>query len=48
MVAEMCLGHLTARSGSLRIYDGHDYSAEMAQAWQRWGDHVTALTGLQP
>ena len=26
-----------------RVYDGHDYRAEMADAWDRAGAHIAAL-----
>ena len=36
-VIERCLNH------SLGIYNRHDYAKEMADAWTRWGDHVSGL-----
>jgi hypothetical protein len=44
-VAEMCLGHLTARGGLVAVYDQHDYVAEKREAWQRWGDYLKELVG---
>ncbi len=41
-IAELCLGHVE-REVLRRIYDGHDYKAEMAEAWDRAGAHVAAL-----
>ncbi len=26
-----------------RVYDGHDYTGEMAEAWDRAGAHIAAL-----
>jgi integrase len=37
-VIERCLNH------SLGIYNRHDYAKEMADAWTKWGDHVSGLT----
>lgn len=42
MVAEMCLGHL-AKPGLVAVYDQHTYSAEMRDAWRRWGNRVSTL-----
>ena len=36
-VIERCLNH------SLGIYNRHDYAKEMADAWTKWGDHVSGL-----
>lgn len=41
-VAELCLGHLE-REVLRRVYDGHDYAAEMREAWDRVGAHVAAF-----
>lgn len=41
-VAELCLGHIEKET-MRRVYDGHDYSAEMADAWDRAGAHIGAL-----
>ncbi len=41
-IAELCLGHIEKET-MRRVYDGHDYSAEMADAWDRAGAHVGAL-----
>lgn len=42
-VAEQCLGHKAG--GLVGVYDQHSYEVEMADAWQRWGDHVAQLVG---
>jgi integrase len=42
-VVEQCLGHKIG--GLPGVYDTHSYADEMADAWQRWGDHVCKLTG---
>jgi integrase len=41
-VAELCLGHVE-RETMRRVYDGHDYWRECAEAWDRAGTHITAL-----
>lgn len=41
-VAELCLGHVEKET-MRRVYDGHDYSREMADAWDRAGAHIAAL-----
>ena len=41
-VAELCLGHVEKET-MRRVYDGHDYSGEMADAWDRAGAHIAAL-----
>ncbi|HTT12887.1 MAG TPA: tyrosine-type recombinase/integrase [Burkholderiaceae bacterium] len=41
-VAELCLGHVE-RETMRRVYDGHDYSRECADAWDRAGAHIAAL-----
>ncbi len=41
-VAELCMNHQETET-MRRVYDGHDYSAEMAEAWDRAGAHVQAL-----
>jgi integrase len=43
-VAELCLGHIEKET-MRRVYDGHDYSGEMADAWDRAGAHIGALRG---
>ena len=43
-VAELCLGHIEKET-MRRVYDGHDYSGETADAWDRAGAHVAALRG---
>jgi integrase len=47
-VAEMCLGHLAAKGGLVGVYDQHQYVDEKIAAWQRWGDHLVALTAARP
>lgn len=47
MVAEMCLGHLTAKGGLVGVYDQHQYLDEKLAAWQRWGDHLVVLTAAR-
>ena len=42
-VAEQCLGHKIG--GLAGVYDTYTYADEMADAWNRWGDHVCNLTG---
>lgn len=41
-IAELCLGHVEKET-LRRVYDGHDYRAEMADAWNRAGVHIAAL-----
>lgn len=41
-VAELCLGHVEKET-MRRVYDGHDYSEEMAEAWDRAGSHIATL-----
>lgn len=41
-VAELCLGHIEKET-MRRVYDGHDYGAEIADAWDRAGAHIAAL-----
>ena len=41
-IAELCLGHVEKET-MRRVYDGHDYSREMADAWDRAGAHIGAL-----
>jgi integrase len=43
MVGELCLGHI-AKAGLVKVYDGHDYDAEMKAAWLKWGDKLLRLT----
>jgi integrase len=43
-VAELTLGHITARAGLVGVYDVHDYADEKREAWQRWAVHVAKLT----
>jgi integrase len=44
-VAEQCLGHKV--DGLVGVYDQRSYSAEKADAWRRWGDHLAQLTGRE-
>jgi integrase len=41
-VAELCLNHQEAET-MRRVYDGHDYSMETRDAWDRVGAHLAAL-----
>lgn len=41
-IAELCLGHVEKET-MRRVYDGFNYQAEMADAWDRAGAHVAAL-----
>jgi integrase len=41
-VAELCLGHIEKET-MRRVYDGHNYGAEMADAWDRAGAHIASL-----
>jgi len=41
-VAELCLGHIEKET-MRRVYDGHDYSDETTDAWDRAGAHIGAL-----
>jgi integrase len=40
-IAELCENR--GKPGMMRVYDGHDYAAEMRDAWNRAGSHVHAL-----
>lgn len=42
-VAEMCLGHLSAKGGLVKIYDQHSYEAEKREAWLKWAAYVDGL-----
>jgi integrase len=42
-VAELTLGHRTARSGLVGVYDVHDYANEKREAWHKWGARVRDL-----
>lgn len=42
-VAEMCLGHLIAKSGLVKIYDRHSYETEKRDAWLKWAAYVETL-----
>lgn len=48
VVAELCLGHQTAKGGLVGVYDQHMYLSEKREAWQRWGDYVAGLTERAP
>lgn len=41
-IGELCLGHVE-RETMRRVYDGHDYSKECADAWDLAGAHIAAL-----
>lgn len=41
-IAELCLAH-SEKETLRKVYDGHDYSAEMADAWDRVGMHLDSL-----
>ena len=41
-VAELCMNHQETET-MRRVYDGHDYSAEVAAAWDAAGTHIAAL-----
>ena len=41
-VAELCMNHQETET-MRRVYDGHDYSGEMARAWDAVGAHVEAI-----
>ncbi len=43
-VAEMCLGHLMAKGGLVKVYDQHSYEVEKREAWLKWAAHVDAIT----
>jgi hypothetical protein len=40
-IAERCINHPPTKM--VGIYDRHRYEAEMAEAWQKWKDHVLGL-----
>ncbi len=42
-VAELCLGHMSAKGGLVAVYDQHSYEAEKHAAWLLWGEHVRGL-----
>ncbi len=46
-IAELCLGHVE-RETMRRVYDGHDYWADMVDAWERVGAHVDKLMADSP
>ncbi|MBK9362945.1 MAG: tyrosine-type recombinase/integrase [Rubrivivax sp.] len=41
-VAELCMNHQETET-MRRVYDGHDYSGEVAAAWDAAGAHIKAL-----
>jgi integrase len=41
-IAELCINHKEEET-MRRVYDGHDYFAEMIAAWSKAGAHLTAL-----
>jgi integrase len=41
-VAELCMNHQETET-MRRVYDGHDYGAEVAAAWDKAGAHLAAL-----
>ena len=41
-VAELCMNHQETDT-MRRVYDGHDYTAETVQAWDRAGAHIESL-----
>lgn len=41
-IAELCLNHQEAET-MRRVYDGHDYGADMAAAWDKAGAHLAVL-----
>ncbi len=44
VVAELCLGHQTAKSGLVGVYDAHRYEDEKREAWMKWGEFLRRLT----
>jgi len=42
-VAEITLGHRSARSGLVGVYDVHDYADEKREAWAKWAAHLAAI-----
>ena len=41
-VAELCMNHQETET-MRRVYDGHDYSGELAAAWDKAGAHIESL-----
>lgn len=41
-IAELCMNHQETET-MRRVYDGHDYSAETAEAWDKAGAHIAAI-----
>lgn len=41
-IAELCMNHQETET-MRRVYDGHDYTAEMEDAWDRAADHIVAV-----
>jgi integrase len=46
--AEAALNHVSGRSALARVYDRHDFAAEVIAAIQRWQSHVAALVTEAP
>jgi len=45
-VVERCLNHVSESFGGLRgVYQRHEFSAEMANAFTRWDAHLQSLVG---
>jgi integrase len=45
-IAEMCLGH--GKKGLQRVYDQHQYEAEMREALERWSARLRAIVSPPP
>lgn len=41
-IAELCMNHLETET-MRRVYDGHDYSEEMTNAWRKVGAHIASV-----
>jgi len=41
-VAELCMNHQETETMRC-VYDGHDYRAEMTEAWDKAGAHIAVL-----
>ncbi len=46
-IAELCLGHVEKET-MRRVYDGFNYDREMAEAWDRAGEHLATLRKASP
>lgn len=44
VVAELCLGHQTAKGGLVGVYDVHRYETEKRDAWMKWGEFLVEIT----